>query len=79
MISGAGFQILETHPLFIFEPIGFSKYSSVKSVNASFHFPLNILLTIVVLLISASNICLKALKIGANNIYLVARKPPAGA
>jgi ubiquinone/menaquinone biosynthesis C-methylase UbiE len=76
MISDAGFQITEMHPLFIFEPVGFSRYSNVKSVNASFHFPLNIPLIIAVLVISASNFCLKALKIGANNIYLVATKTP---
>jgi 2-polyprenyl-3-methyl-5-hydroxy-6-metoxy-1,4-benzoquinol methylase len=74
MISAAGFQITEMHPLFIFEPIGFSRFSSVKSVNASFRFPLNIPMIIMVLAISAANFCLKALKIGANNIYLVARK-----
>ena len=74
MISAAGFQIAEEHALFIFEPIGFSRYSNLKSVNDSFRFPLNILLTIAVLGISICNYCLRALKIGANNIYLVARK-----
>jgi 2-polyprenyl-3-methyl-5-hydroxy-6-metoxy-1,4-benzoquinol methylase len=75
MISDAGFQIMEMRPLFIFEPLGFSRYSTVKSVNnASFHFPLNILMMVAVLSISAANFCLKALKMGANNTYLVARK-----
>jgi SAM-dependent methyltransferase len=76
MISDAGFQITEMHPLYIFEPIGFSRFSSVKAVNASFRFPLNVPVIMVVLAISAVNSCLKALKIGANNTYLVARKLP---
>lgn len=74
MVADAGFQITEMHPLFIFEPIGFSRFSNVKSVNASFRFPLNVPVMLVVLAISAANFCLKALKIGANNTYLVARK-----
>jgi SAM-dependent methyltransferase len=74
MISKVGFRILELHPLYIYDPIGFSRYTSVKSVNDSFRFPLNIILMIPLLVISASNVFLKALKIGANNIYLVARK-----
>jgi SAM-dependent methyltransferase len=74
MISKAGFRIVELHPLYIVDPIGFSRYSSVKSVNESFRFPLNILMIIPILAISASNVCLKALKMGANNMYVVARK-----
>ena len=79
MISAAGFQITETHPLYIFEPIGFCRFSTVQSVNASFRFPLKLPILAVVLLISAANVCLKTFKIGANNIYLVAKKLPAAA
>jgi SAM-dependent methyltransferase len=78
IISDAGFQIIEVRPLYIFAPIGFSRYSNIKSVNESLDFPLNILMVMVVLIISVSNFCLKALKIGANNIYLVARKTREG-
>lgn len=74
MISEAGFQITEMRPLFIFEPIGFSRFSSTKSINDSFRFPMNIPVMMVFLIISVVNACLKALKLGANNTYLVARK-----
>ncbi|MGD0812835.1 MAG: methyltransferase domain-containing protein [Verrucomicrobiota bacterium] len=79
LICDAGFHITEARPLFIFEPIGFSRYPDVKSVNASFRFPFNLPIICVVLAISASNFCLKAMKLGANNIYLVARKTRAAA
>jgi SAM-dependent methyltransferase len=76
MITDAGFQIIETHPVYIFEPIGFCRFSDIKSVNAAFRFPLNLPVMLVVLAISAVNALLKTLKLGANNIYLVARKMP---
>lgn len=76
MIADTGFEVIETHPVYIFEPIGFCRFSDVKSVNAAFQFPLNLPVMLVVLGISAVNSCLKTLKLGANNIYLVARKMP---
>ncbi len=74
MISAAGFQVTEARPLYIFEPVGFSRYSTVKSVRAAFRFPVNVVMMIAVTAISACNLLLKALGLGANNIYLVARK-----
>jgi SAM-dependent methyltransferase len=76
MIADAGFEVIETHPVYIFKPIGFCRFSDVKSVNAAFRFPVNLPVMLVMLMISAVNACLKKLKLGANNIYLVARKLP---
>jgi 2-polyprenyl-3-methyl-5-hydroxy-6-metoxy-1,4-benzoquinol methylase len=74
MIQRAGFNVIESAPLYIFPPIGFSRYSSMASVKGAFRFPLNLVMMAAVLVISLLNGCLKRLKIGANNIYLVARK-----
>jgi SAM-dependent methyltransferase len=76
MISNAGFQITEMRPLYIFEPIGFCRFSTVKSVNESFRFPKNVPVMAVVLAISMANFLLKTLRVGANNTYLVAKKLP---
>jgi SAM-dependent methyltransferase len=74
MIRRAGFQIMEAHPLYIFPPVGFSRYSTVESVRKAFRFPVSAVMTAAVLGISGVNFCLKTLRIGANNVYLVARK-----
>jgi 2-polyprenyl-3-methyl-5-hydroxy-6-metoxy-1,4-benzoquinol methylase len=74
MISEAGFQVTEAWPLYIFEPVGFSRYSTISSVRSAFHFPKSAVMMLAVSAISACNVCLKALGLGANNIYLVARK-----
>jgi 2-polyprenyl-3-methyl-5-hydroxy-6-metoxy-1,4-benzoquinol methylase len=74
MIRRAGFQVVEAVPLYIFPPIGFSRYSTLESVKSAFRFPLNLVMMMAVLVVSAVNGCLKSLKLGANNIYLVARK-----
>ena len=77
MIRQAGFQVMEAAPLYIFPPVGFSRYSTLESAKTAFRFPVNLVMMTAVLAISALNSCLKILKLGANNIYLVARKAHA--
>lgn len=78
MVRQAGFEVMETHPLYILPPVGFTRYSTVAGARAAFRFPLNLVMMTAVLGIAALNACLKTLRIGANNIYLVARKTRSG-
>ena len=70
MISGAGFQITEMRPLYIFEPIGFCRFSTVKSVNESFRFPKNLPVMAVVLAISMVNFLLETVFEDGREQYL---------
>jgi 2-polyprenyl-3-methyl-5-hydroxy-6-metoxy-1,4-benzoquinol methylase len=74
LLSTAGFEVREAHPLYIFEPIGFSRYATLKSASQAFRFPRNLAVMAAVSAIAVCNTCLKGLGLGANNIYLVARK-----
>jgi len=77
MVQQAGFEVMETHPLYILPPVGFSRHSTIEGVRNSFRFPLNLIMIAMVLAVAASNFCLKKFGMGANNIYLVARKARA--
>lgn len=78
LLRTAGFNVVESKPLYIFEPIGFSKYTSVSAAFGDLSFSKALLLSPAILLIKFLNCFLKLSKLGANNIFLVCQKPENG-
>ena len=75
IIRNAGFTIVESRPLYVFEPIGFSRHTTVRGVFRELSFPVAVIATPIILLIKVLNRFLKLLGMGANNIFLVCQKP----